>query len=144
MSGVFGMKSCGMSRVSHIRGMSAYFAFLLTIARPENVDAQSVPVERKWKAQFDSDGSRRILLSNVRNTAERRRRAPRSRLRDGPRFGADHLARDQNAEADPGRGSPRNGQNLLGSGIRGGSKDRPDPAAVFRGNYREAGHRFVR
>src|SRR6266446_10246363 len=133
-----------MSRASHIRGMSAHYTFLLAIARPGTFTARGFPVERKRKAQFDSDGSGRILLSNVRNTAERRRRAPRSRLRDGPRFGADHLARDQDAEADPGRGSPRNGQDLLGSGIRGGSKDRPDPAAVLRGNYREAGHRLVR
>src|SRR5712691_10170679 len=133
-----------MSRASHIRGMSAHYAFLLTIARPGTSMARGFPVERKRKARFDCDGSRRILLSNVRNTAERRLRAPRSRLRDGSRLGADHLARNQDAEADPGRGSPRNWQNLLGSGIRGGSKDRPDPAAVLRGNYREAGHRFVR
>src|SRR6202171_1010195 len=133
-----------MSRASHIRGMSAHYTFLLTMARPGNSVARGFPVERKRKARFDSDGSRRILLSNVRNTAERRLRAPRSWLRDGPRFGADHLARDQDAEADPGRGSPRNGQNLPGSGIRGGSEDRPDPAAVLRGHYREAGYRLVR
>src|SRR5713101_1443646 len=133
-----------MSRASHIRGMSAHSAFLLTIARPGTSMARGFPFERKRKARFDSDGSRRILLSNVRNTAERRRRAPRSWLCDGPRFGADHLARDQDAEADPGRGSTRNGQDILGSGIRGGGEDRPDPAAVLRGNYREAGHRLVR
>src|SRR5882762_4920561 len=133
-----------MSRASHIRGMSAHYAFLLAIARLGSSMARRFPVERWRKARFDSEESRRILLSNVHNTAERRRRAPRSGIRDGPRFGADHLARDQDAEADPGRGSPRNGQNLLGSGIRGGSKDRPDPAAVLRGNYREAGHRLVR
>src|ERR1700686_3044380 len=124
--------------------MSAHYAFILTIARPGTSMARGFPVEKEPRVRFDSDGSRRILLSNVRNTAERRCRTPRSRLRDGPRFGADHLARDQDAEADPGRGSPRNGQNLLGSGIRGSSKDRPDPAAVLRGNYREAGHRLVR
>src|SRR5712692_4805001 len=133
-----------MSRASHIRGMSAHYAFLLTIARPGTSMARGFPVERKRKDRFDSDGSRRILLSNVCNTAERRRWAPRSRLRHGPRFGADHLARDQDAEADPGRGSPRNGQNLLGSGIRGGGEDRPDPAAMLRRNYGEAGHRLVR
>src|ERR1700719_2979982 len=112
-----------MSRASHIRGMSAHYPFLLAIARSGTLMVRGFPFKRKQKARFDSDGSRRILLSNVRNTAERRHRAPRSRLRDGPRFGADHLARDQDAEADPRRGSPRNGQNLLGSGIRGGSKD---------------------
>src|SRR6266446_5644358 len=144
MSRVFSIKSLwDVTGVSHPWDVRA---LLLSIddCAARNFDARGFPVERKRKARFDSDGSRRILLSNVRNTAERRRRAPRSRLRDGPCFGADHLARDQDAEADPGRGSPRNGQNLLGSGIRGGSKDRPDPAAVLRGYYREAGHRFVR
>jgi len=41
-------------------------------------------------------------------------------------------------------GPPGTGKNLLGSGIRGGSEDRPDPAAVLRRNYRKAGHRLVR
>src|SRR5713226_8621051 len=132
-----------MSRASHIRGMSAHYAFRLAIARPETSMARGFPVERKRKARFDSDGSCLILLSNVRNTAEPRRRAPRSRLRDGSRLGTDHLARDQDAEANPRRGSTRNGQNLLGSGIRGGGEDRPDPAAMLRRNYREAGDRLV-
>src|SRR2546427_2360334 len=126
-----------MSQASHIRGMSARYAFLLAIARLGSSMARRFPVERWRKARFDSEESRRILLSNVHNTAKRRRRAPRSRLCDGPRFGADHLARDQDAETYPGRGSPRNGQNLPSSGIRGGSEDRPDPPAVLRGNYRK-------
>src|SRR5712692_3880004 len=114
MSRVFSMKSLrDVTGVSHPWDVRAHYAFLLTIAWRGTSMARGFPVERKWKARFDSDGSCLILLSNVRNTAERRRRAPRSRLRDGPRLSTDHLARDQDEEADPGRGSPRDGQNLL-------------------------------
>ena len=95
----------------HIRGMSAHYALSIDDCAARNFDEREDSLSRRSeKLGLTLNESRRILLSNVRNTAERRRRAPRSRLRDGPRLGADHLARDQDAEADPGRGSTRNGQ----------------------------------
>ena len=40
----------GCHGASHIRGMSAHYAFLLAIARPGTPIARGVPVERKAKS----------------------------------------------------------------------------------------------
>ena len=99
MSRVFGMKSLrDVAGVSHPWDVRA-FRLSIGDCAARNSDGTRIPVERKRKARFDSDGSRRILLSNVRNTAERRLRAPRPA--NTPSFSTSSPTAPVSARAEP-------------------------------------------
>src|SRR5438045_683278 len=59
--------------VSYPWDVRAFCALLLTGARRKTFVASKLPRREKRTARFVSDRSRRILFSNVRNTAECRR-----------------------------------------------------------------------